>query len=173
MTTTADRAGELARAFECHSARLHGRARRVLVDPHLAEEAVQEAFIRAWRAYDRFDATGGPLLPWLLVITANVAVDMARARGRRAVPTALDDARHDVPQVADAADHVALRDQLVHALRQVKPEHRAAVVEIVLRDRRPADVAAELGVNPATLRTRLHYALRQLRQLIDQAGEAA
>jgi DNA-directed RNA polymerase specialized sigma24 family protein len=58
-----------------------------LCDPDLAEEAVQEAFLRAWQSCATFDPAGGPLLNWLLTITRNVAIDLARARGRRPTQT--------------------------------------------------------------------------------------
>jgi RNA polymerase sigma-70 factor, ECF subfamily len=166
MTTTAVESDELAQAFAQNSTRLRARARRIVTDPHLAEEAVQEAFIRAWAAYDRFDPSRGPLLSWLLTITSNVAIDLARARGRRPAPASMVLDQRQVPQQRDVAEHIALRTQLAHALRQVSPQHREVVVEVVLRDRPPAEVAAELGINPATLRTRLHYALRGLRALL-------
>jgi RNA polymerase sigma-70 factor (ECF subfamily) len=174
MSTTYADSTELAIAFEHHAARLKARARRIVVDPHLAEEVVQEAFIRAWRAYCRFDPDGGPLVNWLLAITGNVAIDMARARARRPAPAP------DVPGSEDGdiagtvsdVDRLILRDQLNEALAKVSPQHRSAVIELVLLDRPQAEVAAELGINPATLRTRLHYALRQLRVLLRE-DEAA
>ena len=51
--------------------------------------------------------------------------------------------------------------------------HRDAVIETVLRDRPYADVAAELGVAPGTLRTRVHYGLRRLRCALETADAAA
>ena len=51
--------------------------------------------------------------------------------------------------------------------------HRDAVEETVLRDRPYADVAADLGVTPGTLRTRVHYGLRRLRCVLEAADEAA
>jgi RNA polymerase sigma-70 factor (ECF subfamily) len=65
-----------------------------------------------------------------------------------------------------------LRAQLRQALSSLGAHHRDAVVETVLRDRPQADVAAELGVTHGTLRTRVHYALRRLRHLL-QTQDAA
>src|SRR4051794_30577846 len=73
----------LRAAYAEHRSRLLRRARGIVVDPHLAEEAVQEAFTRAWRACATFDPTVGPLVNWLLAITANIAVDLVKARRRR------------------------------------------------------------------------------------------
>src|SRR4051794_8895982 len=73
----------LGAAYAAHHRHLLARARRIVVDPGLAEEAVQEAFTRAWRACASFDPAGGPLLHWLLTITANVSKDLVKMRLRR------------------------------------------------------------------------------------------
>jgi RNA polymerase sigma-70 factor (ECF subfamily) len=165
----------MAAAHAAYHARLLARARRIVVDPDLAEDAVQEAFLRAWRACSSFDPAGGPLLNWLLVITANTAIDMVKARVRRP-PLASGAAQENAPASGPGdIDLVILRSQLRHALSGLGAHHRDAVVETVLRDRPHAEVAAELGVTPGTLRTRVHYALRRLRSVLDAeaAAEAA
>jgi RNA polymerase sigma-70 factor, ECF subfamily len=73
----------MAAAHAAYHARMLARARRIVVDPDLAEDVAQEAFLRAWRACSSFDPAGGPLVNWLLVITANTAIDMVKARVRR------------------------------------------------------------------------------------------
>ena len=73
----------MAAAYAAYHARLLARARRIVADPDLAEDVVQEAFLRAWRACATFDPAGGPLVNWLLAITANAAIDMVKARLRR------------------------------------------------------------------------------------------
>jgi len=162
----------LAAAHGAYRLRLLGRARLIVVDPDLAEEAVQEAFLRAWRACDVFDPAGGPVLNWLLAITRNVAIDLARARGRR--PSLLPaTAAQDVPAAGISdTDLVVLRSQLRDALTGIGPEHRRAIVETILRDRPPSEVAAELGIPAGTIRTRVHYGLRQLRGLLETADAA-
>ena len=165
----------MAAAHAAYHARMLARARRIVVDPDLAEDVVQEAFLRAWRACSSFDPEGGPLVNWLLVIAANTAVDMVKARVRRP-PLASGPAPENAPAAGlGDIDLVILRAQLRQALTSLGAHHRDAVVETVLRDRPHADVAAELGVTPGTLRTRVHYALRRLRSVLeaDAAAEAA
>jgi len=163
----------MAAAHAAYHARMLARARRVVVDPDLAEDVVQEAFLRAWRACSSFDPAGGPLANWLLVITANTAIDMVKARVRRP-PLAPGSASENTP--ADGIndiDLLILHSQLRQALSSIGAHHRDAVVETVLRDRPYADVAAELGVTPGTLRTRVHYGLRRLRCVLETQDEAA
>ena len=70
-------------------------------------------------------------------------------------------------------DLMILRSQLRQALSSIGAHQRDAVVETVLRDRPYADLAAELGVTPGTLRTRVHYGLRRLRCLLETTDAAA
>jgi RNA polymerase sigma-70 factor (ECF subfamily) len=157
----------MAAAHAAYHARMLARARRVVVDPDLAEDVVQEAFLRAWRSCSSFDPAGGPLVNWLLVITANTAIDMVKARVRRP-PLASGPAGQDAPASgADGIDLLILRSQLRDALHRIGAHHRDAVVETVLRDRPHAEVAAEFGISPGTLRTRVHYGLRRLRRLLE------
>ena len=159
----------LAAAYAAHGPRALARARRIVVDPHLAEEVVQEAFTRAWRSCSTFDPSAGPVASWLVAITANVAVDMVRARVRRP-PVVAVEPRDEAAGHSVAMDLVLVRAELRNALAQISEDHRRAVLETIVLDRPYRDVAGELGINVGTLRTRVHYALRRLREVLaDQA----
>ena len=108
----------MAAAHAAYHARLLARARRIVVDPDLAEDVVQEAFLRAWRACASFDPAGGPLVNWLLVITGNTAIDMVKARVRRP-PLASVPADENAPAggLSDI-DRLILRSELRDALGQ-------------------------------------------------------
>jgi RNA polymerase sigma-70 factor (ECF subfamily) len=67
---------------------------------------------------------------------------------------------------------VDLRAELRQLLEGIAPEQRHAIVETLLRDRAPARVAADLGIPPGTLRSRLHYGLRQMRVQLQTADAA-
>jgi RNA polymerase sigma-70 factor, ECF subfamily len=156
----------VAAAHAAYHARLLARARRIVVDPDLAEDVVQEAFLRAWRACPSFDPARGPLVNWLLAITANTAIDMVKARVRRP-PLAPGSANEDASAAnVNDIDLLILRFQLKDA------HHREALVETILRDRPYADVAAELGITAGTLRTRVHYGLQRLRRCLETADVA-
>src|SRR6476620_9166745 len=70
-------------AYAAHAGELYGFALRSLDDSGLAEEAVQETFLRAWRAGERFDPQIGSLRTWLFAIMRNVVIDLSRARASR------------------------------------------------------------------------------------------
>ena len=163
----------MAAAHAAYHARMLARARRIAVDPDLAEDVVQEAFLRAWRACSSFDPAGGPLVNWLLVITANTAIDMVKARVRRPRLVSGPASENTPASGISDIDLLILRSQLRDALSSIGAHHREAVIETILLDRPYADVAAEFGVAPGTLRTRVHYGLRRLRCVLETADAAA
>jgi RNA polymerase sigma-70 factor, ECF subfamily len=174
MTTTCAglcTAAGVAAADRAHRRRLTAVARGVLHDPALAEDAVQEAFLRAWMSCSSFDPGREPsLLAWLATITRNVAIDMCRAR---AVRPGLIHTPADVmtARAPDTIDGAVLRLTLADALSGVSAAHRGVLVRTVLHDRSHADVAAELGVPVGTVKSRVHHALRSLRSRINREEE--
>lgn len=155
-----------AAAYRAHRDPLLRRARRRLGNHEQAEDAVQETFVRAWRACASFRAhSGPPLAAWLSTILANVVIDMIRARAVRPQP-AWDDPVEPPDTTASSIDSAALRLDLLDALAAVSAEHRGIVVRTVVHDRPYADVAAELGVPVGTVKSRVFYALRGMRAVL-------
>ncbi|MGD9702575.1 MAG: sigma-70 family RNA polymerase sigma factor [Acidimicrobiia bacterium] len=158
-------------AYAAHGNELYRAARRLTGDAHHAEELVQETFLRAWRAADRFDEQLGSLRTWLFGILRNLAIDHARAeavRPLRAVdPAVLPPADEST---ADEIDRVLLAWQVEEALGRLGADHRRVLVEVHLRGRAIADVAAELGVPGGTVKSRVYYALRALRVTLEELG---
>lgn len=164
-----------AAAHREHRSRLLGRARAMLGDPELAQDAVQEAFVRAWAACASFDPSSGPpLVSWLLAITRNVVIDLARSRAvRPRLPWAAPDAAAEEPTgTTSPIDSALLRMLLLDALSEVSDDHRGVVLRAVVHDRSYADVAAELGLPVGTVKSRVFYALRGMRGKLDRTDLA-
>lgn len=161
-------------AYAAHGGELYRAARRLTGDAQLAEELVQETFLRAWRAADRFDERLGSLRTWLFGIMRNLAIDQARAAAVRPL-RALDPATlasSPDEETVDEIDRVLLTWQVEEALTRVSPDHRRVLIDVHLRGRPIADVAAELGVPPGTVKSRVYYGLRALRVVLEELGWA-
>ena len=153
-------------AYEAHSGELYGFALRSLGDAGLAEEAVQETFVRAWRAGARYDPELGSLRTWLFAILRNVVIDLGRARSSRPVPTDLEP-----PDVGhEPLEDLLLSWQVEEALRRIGETHRQILVETHLRGRSYAEVAGELGIPEGTVKSRVYYGLRALRNALEELG---
>jgi RNA polymerase sigma-70 factor (ECF subfamily) len=143
--------------------RLDAIACLILRDTELARDAVQEAFIRAWRDLprlrepERFDA-------WLHRLTVNACMDASRVQRRRVHEVQLTPLiRH--PRTGDGLAALADRDFLDRALRCLPPEQRALVVLRFHLDLTLPDAAETLGIPLGTAKSRLHRALETLRAL--------
>jgi RNA polymerase sigma-70 factor, ECF subfamily len=157
-------------AYDAFGGELYGMARRALNDDGLAEEAVQETFLRAWRAADRHDPHRSSLRTWLFAIARNVTIDLARARSVRPQRAGMEAAR--TRGAEDTAEESLRAWEIEEALRHIRPHHRHAIVETYYRDRPCAEVAAEAGVPVGTMRSRLYYGLKALRSVLEERGWA-
>jgi len=158
-------------AYSAHAGEMFGFAVRSLHDRGLAEEAVQEAFVRAWRFGDRFDPQLGTVRAWLFAILRHVVIDIARARAIWPEPVAdaaIEQAAGVSPE--DRLDQALLAWQIEEALRRIGEDHRRVVLETYYRGRPYAEVAAELGIPEGTVKSRVYYALRALRLALEEMG---
>lgn len=141
-------------------ARLDAAARLILRDGDLARDAVQEGLIRAWRDLaglrdpDRFDA-------WLRRLISRACLDLARRQRRRPIEVELTSS--DSPAVADMSGRLADRDQVDRALERLDPDHRAVVALHYLLGMSISEVAAAMRIPVGTAKSRLHYAIAEMR----------
>lgn len=142
-------ADAFARLVERHESRLFSLAARVLGSQSEAEDAVQEALIRAWKGLPRF-REGARFSTWLYRITVNCALDV-RAK-RRADPSELVSERPD-PRDAYAARE--LSGELQRALNSVEEPYRVAVVLFDVLGCSYAEVAELTGVPEGTVKSRI------------------
>lgn len=160
----------IAQAYREHHTVLLAHAVTVLRDRGLAEEAVQETFLRAWRACESFNPNGPPRMAWLRAILRNIMVDLIRARAvRPALPVAAIESDDPSPRVGEV-DRLLIRAQLAQALSEISPTHRRVVVDTIVHDRPHREVAAMLGIPIGTVKSRLHAALRNLRDVLETAS---
>ena len=144
--------------------RLYGIARNILRDAELAEDATQEALVRAWRDLPalrdaaRFDA-------WLYRLLVNACnAESRRERHHRGNLRLL---ATDEPTVPDAASRIATRHELDHAFRRLGVEHRTVVVLIHYLGLSSSEAADVMGTPVGTVRSRLHYALKSMREALE------
>ncbi|HZS00470.1 MAG TPA: sigma-70 family RNA polymerase sigma factor [Chloroflexota bacterium] len=143
----------------------------VLRDAAEAEDAAQEAFVRAYRALGRFRADE-PFRPWLLRIVANQAISGRRAAERRgALATRYEREARDDPQ--PSPESVALgherRDAVLRGLAQLSADDRMVLHLRYFLDLGEAEVADALGCARGTVKSRLHRALGRLRPVLARA----
>ncbi|HEY8001108.1 MAG: RNA polymerase sigma factor [Vicinamibacteria bacterium] len=146
----------LEELFRRHWRRAHRAAYLVIGDPSAAEDIAQESFLAAVRALDRFDRRRA-FGPWLHRITVNRAIDFARARALRA-ESALQGVEEDAAPAPES-----ISDELLTALGQLNPEHRAVIVLRYVLGYSPGEIGEILGLPRGTVNSRLRRGLDRLR----------
>jgi RNA polymerase sigma-70 factor (ECF subfamily) len=151
------------RIAEAELDRLYALAVLVLHDPTLAEDAVQETLVRAWRSLprlrepDRFDA-------WLRRVCVHACIDAARAGRHRRTERELP---LELPEPGDLETLTAERDAVTRAFLALSPAHRAAFVLRHYHGRSVAEVADALHVPLGTAKSRIHYAEQAMARAMD------
>jgi len=129
-----------------------------------AEEAAQDAFVKAWRGLARF-RPGEPLRPWLLTIVANEARNRRRSAGRRSA-LALRAVAPDSEGGSAEAQVIAgeSRAALLAGMAKLRPDDRLVLGCRFLLELSEAETAAALGVRQGTVKSRTSRALARLRE---------
>ena len=135
-----------------------------------AEESVQDAFLKAWRALWRF-RPGAPFRPWLLRIVVNEARNRRRAAGRRAALVLRAAGEGVSGDAASSPEAIVLaeeeRTRLLGALELLPDDARLVLGCRYLLDLSEAETAAALGVRRGTVKSRTSRALERLRKAYD------
>ena len=147
-----------------HQRRAYGVARAIVLCHEDAEDAVQEGFLHAYRALDRFrpeQAFGA----WLHRIVANAALDIARRRKVRDADELPETVASPRPSL-DAAESGELRHRLRAAMARLGARQRAVIVLHDVEGFKHAEIGTMLGIPEGTARSDLHHARTRLRELL-------
>ena len=166
--------------LEQHRRELVAYCYRMLASPFEAEDAVQETFLRAWRAYDRFEGRSA-VRSWLYRIATNVCLDMLAGRERRARPMDFGPAGEPVVEnlnvpaevtwlqpIPDPADEAVSRETIrlafVGALQHLPPKQRAVLILCEVLRWQASEVAELLETSVASVNSALQRARATLEQ---------
>jgi RNA polymerase sigma-70 factor (ECF subfamily) len=178
-------AGRLEEQLEEYRHELTRYAYRMLGSPFEAEDAVQETFIRAWRAHESFEGRAS-LRSWLYRIATNVCLDMLGSRERRARPMDLGPSQEPllenaailpevtwiepIPDPADVAvDRDTIRLAFVAALQHLPPRQRAVLILSEVLRWKASEVAELLETSVASVNS----ALQRARATLETANVTA
>jgi RNA polymerase sigma-70 factor (ECF subfamily) len=159
----------LAEAYRRHAGAVFALARRLLGDGSLAEEVVQEVFLRLWTAPDRFDPERGALRSFLLAQSHGRAVDLLRADGARRRREERD-ARRTAEAGYDLEHEVmdlAVAERVSVAMGQLQANERRAIELAYLGGHTYREVAVLLGEPEGTVKSRIRAGLKKMRGMLD------
>src|SRR5918997_4143464 len=162
----------LAEAYRRHAGAAFALARRLLGDRDLAEEVLQEVFLRLWNAPDRFDPERGSLRSYLLAQTHGRSVDLLRSetsRRRREEREARETAEHGVDIEREVVD-LTVADQVKEVVADLPLDERRAIELAYFGGHTYRQVAVLLDQPEGTVKSRIRSGLRRMRHGLVEAG---
>lgn len=151
--------------YENYSGALYGIILNIISDNELANDVLQEVFVKVWRQISTYDETKGRLYTWMLNIARNASIDTLRSKGfqnnkqnRELTENVYESAGSILMQV----DKIGLR-KIVH---QLKEEHKVLIELSYFQGFTQEEISKMLDLPLGTVKTRLRTALIQLRQFI-------
>ena len=149
-----------------HKDVLYGTALLMTGNRAVAEEAVQEAFLSAWRGIGGF-RRGKPLKPWLTRILVNGVLSQKRNRSIPTIPIADSGGNGDL-SVSDHTEVIESRAVVRQALAKLAPDQQQVVVLRYFSELTVPEIAGAVGVKEGTVKSRLHRALGRLREHLEE-----
>jgi RNA polymerase sigma-70 factor (ECF subfamily) len=138
-------------------------------DRYEAEDIVQETMLRCWRHQD-LSRSAEDMRPWLFRVARNLVIDNRRARNVR--PHEVDGSvwLPEIPAETDGFEDLVASIVVGDAMRDLSELHRQALYQTYFLGRSCQEAAKALGVPAGTVKSRVHYALRELRAVLEHHG---
>ncbi len=157
----------LSYLYDHYADALLGVISRIVQDQDVAEEVLQDAFLRYWEKIEQYEAEKGRLFTWMMRIARNLALDKLRSKGMKQQTKSdsisdnvytLDQSQHTESSV----DAIGLED----VLNELPEEQRFVIEKLYLRGYTQSEVAEEFDIPLGTVKTRLRSAMLKLRKIV-------
>jgi RNA polymerase sigma-70 factor (ECF subfamily) len=155
--------GEL---YDAYSGALFGVVLRIVQSRELAEQVLQDTFLKAWRNAASYDASKGRLFTWLLNIARNTAIDATRTTHFRHFQKtdSLDGLEHRPGGDGINPEHLGVKD----VVNRLEEKYKSLIDLVYFKGYTQEEVAEETGIPLGTVKTRLRYAIGALRKLFGE-----
>lgn len=151
--------------YDMYSASLYGIISRIITDTAIAEDVLQETFVKIWHSFSSYSAEKGRLFTWMANIARNLAIDKIRSKDFKNqnknqdienTVTFIDEQRNTVykPELMGIKD----------LLETLKPEQKSIIDLVYFKGYTHVEAADELGIPLGTIKTRLRMGIQQLRK---------
>lgn len=154
--------------YDNYSAALNGIIYRMVEDRELAEDILQEAFVKIWNNFAQYDTGKGRLFTWMLNLTRNLTIDTLRSKGYKKQAKISTDENSvsnlaEDNRAAERFDAIGLRKKLA----DLKPEQRSIIDLAYFNGYTQDEISKELGVPLGTVKTRMRSAILELRKMLE------
>ena len=156
--------------YDHYSDALYGIVQRIVRDEAIAEEILQDVFLKIWNKVENYDAGKGRLFTWMLNIARNRAIDKSPSK-EMSQGKKTDDIDHLVSRIDNqesdelAVDAIGLKE----VLERLPKEQKFVVEHLYLKGYTQSELAVEFDIPLGTVKTRLRMAMTELRSILEVA----
>lgn len=150
--------------YDHYSGALYGVIARIVIHEGIAQEILQDVFLKFWNKIDTYDASKGRLFTWMLNISRNQAIDKTRSK-----EISKDKKTTDIQDSVSRVDLKSFQEQSVDAiglkevLMELPPEQKFVVEHLYFKGYSQSELAEEFNIPLGTVKTRLRLAMQHLR----------
>lgn len=153
--------------YDRYSAALYGVVLRIVVDEEIAQDKLQEIFVKIWHRIGQYDASKGRLFTWMINIARNHAIDYTRSKEFKSAGKIQNP--DDFVRMMDARGSSSMDTDSIGLSKIVSglaPDLRLVIDYLYFQGYTQAELAEEKGIPLGTVKTRLKIAIRELRKLM-------
>jgi len=163
LLSSQDRKG-ISILYDNYSDALYGVIHRIVLIDEIAEDVLQETFIKIWNNFDKYDATKGRLFTWIVNIARNLSIDKVRSKEfiNSGKNQALENHVFDIGNETENfnPDHIGVRN----LVKNLSPEQQLMVDLAYFKGYTQAEISEEFNIPLGTVKTRLRSAIMALRK---------
>lgn len=153
--------------YDNYAPALNGVIFRLVEDKELAEDILQEAFVKIWGNFHQYDSSKGRLFTWMINLTRNLTIDTLRSKNYKKQQKISSDENSvsnlsDNYSGAEKFDNIGLRK----SLENLKPEQKIIIELAYFSGYTQDEIAKEIGIPLGTVKTRMRTAIIELRKML-------
>lgn len=154
--------------YDMYSSSLYGIIFRIVQHEEIAEDLLQDTFVRIWNSFSSYDESKGRLFTWMVNIARNISIDKTRSKDFRN-SSKTEDIENNVLSLEMQADNTLNPETmgLKELVAKLKPEQKIILDMVYFRGFTHAEVSEELEIPLGTVKTRLRNAIISLRKVFN------
>jgi RNA polymerase sigma-70 factor (ECF subfamily) len=151
--------------YDMYSASLYGVISRIVIDTAIAEDVLQETFVKIWHSFSSYSTEKGRLFTWMVNIARNLAIDKIRSKDFKN--------QHKNQEIENNVTFIDEQSNIVYKpelmgvkdlVQTLKPEQQSIIDLVYFKGYTHVEAADELGIPLGTIKTRLRMGIQQLRK---------
>lgn len=151
--------------YDNYSASLYGVILRIVNETELAEDILQETFVKIWQSFNGYSAEKGRLFTWMVNIARNLSIDKIRSKDFR--NQSKNQELENTVNLIDEQNNTTYKPELLgikDLVKTLRPEQKSILDLVYFKGYTHVEVADELGIPLGTVKTRLRMAIQELRK---------